>query len=82
MHRDDYHDPLCPLQRDAVIRIARRQQLARLALERRPMTKHAYVAALMSLWESLALVPFDLGNDDDPVAFTFTRLLSKRGERS
>lgn len=53
MHTDDYHYRLNQLHRDSVVRAVRRQQLIRLALERRPKSKRAYVLALMTLWHSL-----------------------------
>jgi tetratricopeptide (TPR) repeat protein len=53
MHTDDYQYRLNQHHRDEVMRAARRQHLAQLALARRPKTKRAYAAALLALWHSL-----------------------------
>lgn len=54
MNPGDYQYRLNKLHRDDVIRAARREHLVRQAQETRPKTRQAYVAALMSLLQSIA----------------------------
>jgi hypothetical protein len=53
MHTDDYQYWLNQHQRADVQRRVRRQQLIRIALERKPKTPQAYAAVLLALWHSL-----------------------------
>lgn len=50
---DHYRYRLGQLHREDVMRAARHQHLAKLALERRPKTSRAYAQALIALWQSL-----------------------------
>lgn len=53
MNTDTYHYRVNQLHREDVQRDVRRQQLLRLAAERRPKTMQAYTAALLILWHLL-----------------------------